>query len=159
MILWKPCACCPTCSAECSGSDGDMGTSMVSLSTGSEFNSTPGSLEHVSRPFNNRERAPETSDSVVLIAGEQTSSARCGLGSNLSATNVLCRFVLYTSPVQHCSCESSKNNGTWSVRHSEFHGDVKRFMRRGHTARRTAVQNHFPRCDVVVKSKTRGMAT
>ena len=77
-----------------------MGTSMVSLSIGSEFNTPPDSPEHVPRPFNNRERAPETSDSRVLIAGEQTSSARCGLGSNLPATIVLCRFLLYTSPEQ-----------------------------------------------------------
>ena len=73
---------------------------MVSRSIGSEFNTPPASLGHVSRPsIQHCERAPETSDRRVMIAGEQTPSARRRLGRKFSAVTVLCSFLLSTSLV------------------------------------------------------------
>ena len=90
-------------------------------------NSTPqDSSVHDSRPLHNRSRAPETSHRRVVTAGQQTSRARCRLGSNLSATNV-CNLLLNTSPVLQSQLFVfflSKKNGLWSVQHSGSHDDM-----------------------------------
>ena len=67
MILVKTSACCLTYSAEYDGSDCDMGTSnQILLCTSQGFPTAACALQ-------------ETSERRPMIAGEQTSSARCRL--------------------------------------------------------------------------------